>query len=60
MRTALALALAISVSAMSTTVWAQSAPTAAPATCANPNALGVARVVQIDTTGGPGFGFEHF
>ncbi len=33
----------------------------APATaCANPNALGVARTVQIDTTGGPGFGFEHF
>ncbi|MHB0772294.1 polysaccharide deacetylase family protein [Bradyrhizobium sp. 5.13L] len=28
--------------------------------CANPNALGVARVVEIDTTGGPGFGFEHF
>jgi peptidoglycan/xylan/chitin deacetylase (PgdA/CDA1 family) len=28
--------------------------------CANPNALGVARVVAIDTTGGPGFGFEHF
>ena len=26
----------------------------------NPNALGTARVVQIDTTGGPGFGFEHF
>jgi peptidoglycan/xylan/chitin deacetylase (PgdA/CDA1 family) len=26
----------------------------------NPNALGVARVVEIDTTGGPGFGFEHF
>ncbi len=36
------------------------APTAAKANCANPNALGVARVVQIDTTGGPGFGFEHF
>ncbi len=45
------------------------APAAAPApastsvpnaNCANPNALGVARVVQIDTTGGPGFGFEHF
>jgi peptidoglycan-N-acetylglucosamine deacetylase len=30
------------------------------ATCANPDALGVARVVEIDTTGGPGFGFEHF
>ena len=25
-----------------------------------PNALGIARVVEIDTTGGPGFGFEHF
>src|ERR1700674_533589 len=29
-------------------------------TCANPNALGVSRVVEVDTTGGPGFGFEHF
>jgi peptidoglycan/xylan/chitin deacetylase (PgdA/CDA1 family) len=28
--------------------------------CANPDALGVARVVEIDTTGAPGFGFEHF
>jgi peptidoglycan/xylan/chitin deacetylase (PgdA/CDA1 family) len=28
--------------------------------CANPDALGVSRVVVIDTTGGPGFGFEHF
>ena len=28
--------------------------------CRNPNALGVTRVVEIDTTGGPGFGFEHF
>jgi peptidoglycan/xylan/chitin deacetylase (PgdA/CDA1 family) len=28
--------------------------------CANPDALGVARTVVIDTTGGPGFGFEHF
>ena len=37
------------------------APTpVAAAKCENPNALGVARVVQIDTTGGPGFGFEHF
>src|SRR5262249_8877735 len=26
--------------------------------CANPDALGVSRVVEIDTTGGPGFGFE--
>src|SRR6476619_6702683 len=43
------------------------APAAAPATaqparaaCTNPNALGVGRTVEIDTTGGPGFGFEHF
>jgi peptidoglycan/xylan/chitin deacetylase (PgdA/CDA1 family) len=41
-------------------------PAAAPATaksaakCDNPNALGVTRTVEIDTTGGPGFGFEHF
>jgi len=28
--------------------------------CNNPNALGVARKVEIDTTGAPGFGFEHF
>src|SRR5262249_41266759 len=36
------------------------APTPLKANCANPNALGVSRVVAIDTTGGPGFGFEHF
>lgn len=34
--------------------------TAAKPACANPDALGVSRVVEIDTTGGPGFGFEHF
>jgi peptidoglycan/xylan/chitin deacetylase (PgdA/CDA1 family) len=34
---------------------------AAGASCpGNPNALGVGRVVEVDTTGGPGFGFEHF
>lgn len=38
---------------------AQSAPASAPCP-GNPNALGVARTVEIDTTGGPGFGFEHF
>jgi peptidoglycan-N-acetylglucosamine deacetylase len=36
-------------------------PVVAPSACAgNPNALGISRVVEIDTTGGPGFGFEHF
>jgi peptidoglycan/xylan/chitin deacetylase (PgdA/CDA1 family) len=73
MRNALAIALAISMTA-AVTAFAQnvSAPAPAPAaapppapapaklTCNNPNALGVARVVEIDTTGGPGFGFEHF
>jgi peptidoglycan/xylan/chitin deacetylase (PgdA/CDA1 family) len=47
---------------------AAAAPQAAPApppgpkvACNNtPDALGVSRVVAIDTTGGPGFGFEHF
>src|SRR5260221_8069836 len=57
-----------------TTAWAQKAPASAPASaapapassaapatkCDNPNALGVSRVIEIDTTGGPGFGFEHF
>ena len=36
------------------------APAPANVKCDNPNALGVSRVVEIDTTGGPGFGFEHF
>jgi peptidoglycan/xylan/chitin deacetylase (PgdA/CDA1 family) len=36
------------------------APAAAKTPCANPDALGIGRVVEIDTTGGPGFGFEHF
>jgi peptidoglycan/xylan/chitin deacetylase (PgdA/CDA1 family) len=40
------------------------APAPAPAPvkmpCSNPDALGIGRVVEIDTTGGPGFGFEHF
>lgn len=40
-----------------TTGRVNSAP--APA-CANPNALGVSRTVEIDTSGGPGFGLEHY
>jgi peptidoglycan/xylan/chitin deacetylase (PgdA/CDA1 family) len=35
-------------------------PAAAKMPCSNPDALGIGRVVEIDTTGGPGFGFEHF
>jgi peptidoglycan/xylan/chitin deacetylase (PgdA/CDA1 family) len=89
MRIALTLALAISMSALSASAWAENAPPAAappaatsaaapadapaatpaplpetPAVtmpkCDNPKAWGIERVVQIDTTDGPGFGFEHF
>jgi peptidoglycan/xylan/chitin deacetylase (PgdA/CDA1 family) len=72
MRAVTICAMAISVTLMAAAAWAQSnstmserlgalAPTAMPATCpGNPSSLGVARVVEIDTTGGPGFGFEHF
>jgi len=35
------------------------APTALPP-CSNPNALGLSRIVQIDASGGPAFGTEHF
>ena len=54
-------------------VTASALPTPAPAapsanataakgipSCNNPNALGLSRVVEIDTTGGPAFGTEHF
>ena len=33
--------------------------TAIPA-CDKPGGMGLTRIVEIDTTGGPGFGFEHF
>jgi hypothetical protein len=35
------------------------APTSIPA-CDKPGALGLERIVEIDTTGGPAFGMEHF
>jgi peptidoglycan/xylan/chitin deacetylase (PgdA/CDA1 family) len=40
-------------------------PVPAPAStnipaCDKPGGMGLARVVEIDTTGGPSFGFEHF
>ena len=38
-----------------------SAPAPKPvAACNNPDALGLSRVIEIDTTGGPAFGTEHF
>jgi peptidoglycan/xylan/chitin deacetylase (PgdA/CDA1 family) len=33
---------------------------AAPSCQGHPEALGISRTVEIDTTDGPGFGFEHF
>jgi peptidoglycan/xylan/chitin deacetylase (PgdA/CDA1 family) len=53
----IAAALVISCPAFAQSNAAQPAATAQ---CTNADALGVARVVEIDTTGGPGFGFEHF
>ncbi|CCE02942.1 polysaccharide deacetylase family protein [Bradyrhizobium sp. STM 3809] len=36
------------------------APVQPKSTCANPDALGISRTVVVDTTGGPGFGLDHF
>jgi peptidoglycan/xylan/chitin deacetylase (PgdA/CDA1 family) len=38
---------------------AQAKPAVIPP-CDKPGGMGLARIVEIDTTGGPGFGFEHF
>jgi peptidoglycan/xylan/chitin deacetylase (PgdA/CDA1 family) len=59
MRHSFACAILVSVSLAGGAAFAQ-APGAGAAKCANPDALGVSRTVEIDTTGGPGFGFEHF
>jgi peptidoglycan/xylan/chitin deacetylase (PgdA/CDA1 family) len=39
---------------------AERRPVVAKQTCNNPNALGVSRTVQIDTTGGPGLGMSQY
>jgi peptidoglycan/xylan/chitin deacetylase (PgdA/CDA1 family) len=36
------------------------APSTSIAPCDKPGGMGLSRIVEIDTTGGPGFGFEHF
>jgi peptidoglycan-N-acetylglucosamine deacetylase len=54
------LTLVLALSAVAAVI-ATEGVEAQTASCAgNPNALGVARVVEIDTTGGPGFGFEQY
>ena len=69
MRKALVCVLAVSASlaaggaavAQAPQTTASATPGAKPAAaCTNPNAIGLSRTVEIDTTGGPGFGFEHF
>ena len=63
----LALSVGLAAAAASQTLpsGTKNAPVPTPNTatvgCANnPNALGTSRIVEVDTTGGPGFGFEHF
>jgi peptidoglycan/xylan/chitin deacetylase (PgdA/CDA1 family) len=60
--------LAQNATAAATPAPAASAPAPVPtppaakaiAACNNPDAIGLSRVVEIDTTGGPAFGTEHF
>ena len=53
------LGTAISVSVIACAAFI--GPAAAQGPCpGNPNALGLARTVEVDTTGGPGFGFEQY
>ncbi|MGB6541501.1 MAG: polysaccharide deacetylase family protein, partial [Xanthobacteraceae bacterium] len=38
----------------------KASPAASVAACDKPGGMGLSRTVEVDTTGGPGFGFEHF
>ena len=54
------LGTAITVSCLVFAASAASALAQATQPCTNPDALGLARTVEVDTTGGPGFGFEQY
>src|SRR6476661_7296720 len=54
----IAMRLGTAITAACIALAASFAP--AVAQCPNPNALGIARTVEVDTTGGPGFGFEQY
>jgi peptidoglycan-N-acetylglucosamine deacetylase len=54
------VAITAAISAQPAAAFKPAAAAQPKTACANPDALGVSRVVEIDTTGGPGFGFEHF
>ena len=57
MRTLSACTIVLAITLLATS---SQADEASPACAANQNTLGVSRVVEIDTTGGPGFGSEQF
>src|SRR4051794_13975796 len=57
---AMRLGTAITLSCIAIAASAVPALAQATSPCANPNALGLARTVEVDTTGGPGFGFEQY
>jgi peptidoglycan/xylan/chitin deacetylase (PgdA/CDA1 family) len=42
------------------TTAAMGGPALAQSSCPNPDAIGISRTVEIDTTGGPGFGLEQY
>jgi peptidoglycan/xylan/chitin deacetylase (PgdA/CDA1 family) len=67
MRVAAVCAMMISIFTAIGAAWAQNAATGTPNSAAmsttcpgDPAPLGVSRTVEIDTTGGPGFGFAQF
>jgi peptidoglycan/xylan/chitin deacetylase (PgdA/CDA1 family) len=61
MRGATVCTMAIATFIVTGVACAQNAPEAPAAACpGNPDPLGVARTVEIDTTSGPGFGFAQF
>ncbi len=54
------LSPAIAISALMQVLLATGVAAQGAAKCVNPNALGISRTVEIDTTGGPGFGMEQY
>jgi hypothetical protein len=59
-RKAMRLGTAITLSCIALAASAVPALAQGTPPCSNPNALGLARTVEVDTTGGPGFGFEQY
>jgi len=53
-------AAAAPAAALASATQTGSGPANGPPACGKPGAMGLARVVEIDTAGGPAFGFEHF